>query len=88
MHARFIGDARDGTGFSLAGVPAAECQSRAELVDALESARLDPDVAIIVVAPATAALAPDVIERMRDATRLPITIVLPDGPATPEGAVA
>lgn len=86
MHVRFIGDARDAIGFSLAGVDSVDCQSRGELVDALEAARLDRDVAIVVLSPAAAALVEDVIERMRNATDLPIPLVLPD--RQPEGAVA
>lgn len=86
MQVRFIGDARDAIGFSLAGVDSVDCHSRGELVDALEAARLDRDVAIVVVSPAAAALAEDLIERMRNATDLPIALVLPD--RQPEGTAA
>ena len=86
MHVRFIGDTRDAIGFSLAGVDSVDCHSRGELVDALEAARHDRDVAIVVLSPAAAALAEDVIEPMRNATDLPIALVLPD--RRPEGAAA
>lgn len=88
MHLRFIGGAHDGTGFSLAGVDSIECRSRAELVDALDAARHDPHVAVVVVGSEVAGLAGDLIAVMRDATRLPITIVLPARRARPDGAVA
>lgn len=77
MHVRLIGDAHDVTGFALAGVESEECHTRAEVVDALDAACHDPDVAIVVVSPDMAALADDVISEMRESTHLPITIVLP-----------
>ncbi len=82
MHVRVIGDGHDVTGFGLAGVESEECHTRGELVDALDAARHDPQVAIIVVSPAAAALADDVIGRMRESAHLPITIVLPERPAS------
>jgi vacuolar-type H+-ATPase subunit F/Vma7 len=81
MHVRLIGDVHDATGFSLAGVESEECHTRAEAVSALDAARHDPGVAIIVVSPGIAALAADVIDQMLEAARLPITIVLPERPA-------
>lgn len=80
MHVRLIGDAHDVTGFSLAGLDCAECHTRAELMRAIDAARLDADIAVIVVSPATAGLAPELIEEMREASRLPITVVLPPRP--------
>lgn len=88
MHLRYIGGAHDGTGFALAGVDSVECRSRAELVDALDAARRDPLVAVIVVGAEAATLAEDVIAGMRDAARLPITVVLPGRRPQREGAVA
>jgi vacuolar-type H+-ATPase subunit F/Vma7 len=85
MHIRLIGDTHDVTGFALAGVESEECHTRAELVSALDAARHDPGVAIVVVSPGTAALAEDVIQDMRSAAHLPITIVLPERHA-PEAA--
>ena len=87
MHIRLIGDLHDVTGFALAGVEGEECHSRAELVEALDVARHDPDVAIVVVSPGVAALAQDVIDDMRATPHLPITIVLP-GRQEPAGAGA
>jgi vacuolar-type H+-ATPase subunit F/Vma7 len=77
MHVRLIGDAHHATGFALAGVESDECHTRAEVVGALEAARQDPDVAIVMVAPELAALADDVVGEMRESSHLPITIVLP-----------
>jgi vacuolar-type H+-ATPase subunit F/Vma7 len=79
MYVRVIGEARDVTGFALAGLDAAECHTRGEVIAALDSARRDPEVAIVVLSPAVAALAEDVVEEMRDIPGLPITIVLPPG---------
>ena len=81
MHVRLLGDADDVTGFALAGVAGEECHNREEALAALDRARHDPDVAILVLSPVVAALVEDVVEPMRDATSLPITIVLPGVPA-------
>ena len=78
MHVRLFGDASDVTGFALAGVESQECGTRAELVRALDEARRDPSVAIVMVSPVVAALAGDVIQQMRESAQLPIAIVLPD----------
>jgi vacuolar-type H+-ATPase subunit F/Vma7 len=80
MHVRLLSGAHDVTGFALAGVDSEECRTRAELLDALDRARRDPEIGIVVVSPELAALAGDAIEALRDSPHLPITIVLPDLP--------
>jgi vacuolar-type H+-ATPase subunit F/Vma7 len=80
MHVRLLGDTHDVAGFALAGIDSEACGTRAELVRALDSARHDPAVAIVVVSPGVAALAADVIARMRESAHLPITVVLPEPP--------
>jgi vacuolar-type H+-ATPase subunit F/Vma7 len=78
MGIRIIGDRRDAIAFGLAGVDAVECRTRADLIAALDEAQRDPEVAVVVVSPVAAALGADVIARLRESSRLPITIVLPD----------
>ena len=78
MNSRMIGARQDVVGFALAGVDAVVASTRAEVIAALESAQRDPRIAVVIVAPAAAAVAMDVIERSRESGRLPITIVLPD----------
>lgn len=81
MHIRVIGDAQDVTGFALAGIQGEECRTRAELVHAIENLRHDPDVGVVLLSAAVAALGDDVVSEMRNRTDLPITIVLPPAPA-------
>ena len=90
MHIRVIGDARDVTGFGLAGIGSEECHTRAELVHALENLRHDSDVGVVLLSAAVAALGDDVVSEMRNSTDVPITIVLPQAPgrdAAPEAGV-
>jgi vacuolar-type H+-ATPase subunit F/Vma7 len=77
MHVRLLGDARDVTGFALAGVDGEECRTRGELLRALEGARRDPNLGIIIVSADVAALAEEVIADMRESARFPIAVVLP-----------
>jgi vacuolar-type H+-ATPase subunit F/Vma7 len=77
MQIRVIGDARDVTGFGLAGVAGTECRTREEIVAALDDIGHDPSVAIVLISPQAAALGLDVIARLRDSVRLPIAVVLP-----------
>ena len=88
MHVRLLGDRHDVTGFALAGVDSEECRTRAQLLTALERARHDPGIAVVIVSPRVAALAGDVIQDMRDAPHLPITIVLPELPESERSAQA
>jgi vacuolar-type H+-ATPase subunit F/Vma7 len=81
VQVRLIGDARDVTGFALAGVESQECETGAGFVRALDEARRDPDVAIVVVSASLASFAEDLIEEMRESVHLPIVIVLPALPA-------
>lgn len=78
MHVRLLGDLQDVTGFALAGVEGTECGTRAELIRALEDARRDPSVAVVMLSARVAALADDVVRDMHGAAQLPIAIVLPD----------
>ena len=77
MGIRLLGNRQDAIAFGLAGLDSVECLTRADLVAALDEARHDPDVALIVVAPAAAALGADVVEALRETTHLPIIVVLP-----------
>ena len=81
MHVRLLGGPHDVTGFALAGVDGEECGTRAQLLAALDRARHDPGVGILVLSPEVAALAGDEIRDLRDSPHLPITIVLPGLPA-------
>jgi vacuolar-type H+-ATPase subunit F/Vma7 len=86
MGIRLLGNRQDAIAFGLAGLDAVECRTRADLIAALDDVRGDPHVALVVVAPAAAALGADLVEEMREATHVPITVVLPqhhleaDGP--------
>jgi vacuolar-type H+-ATPase subunit F/Vma7 len=77
MQIRLIGDPHDVAGFGLAGIAGTECHTRPELLEALEAAEHDPDVALLVLSSEAAALDAGAIDRLRGSLHLPITIVLP-----------
>ena len=77
MHIRMIGDGHEVIGFALAGVEARACHTRPELAAALEDAGHDPGVGIIMLSAGAAALDRDLVDRLRESSRLPVTIVLP-----------
>jgi vacuolar-type H+-ATPase subunit F/Vma7 len=81
---KIIGDPLDVVGFGLAGVDAVACPTRADLEHAIEEAQGDASLALLIVSPGAAALAPDLIARLRESPRLPITVVLPDWHAAGE----
>lgn len=82
MSIRMLGNRYDAIAFGLAGLDAVECRTRAQLVTALDEVLDDPTIALVIISPAAAALGADVIERVRDSTHPPITVV-PPGPAAP-----
>lgn len=77
MGIRLIGNRPDAIAFGLAGLDAVECRTRPELIAALAAAQDDPTVALVIVSPAVAAFGADIVARVGDSTRLPITLVLP-----------
>ena len=78
MDIRMIGNRQDAIAFGLAGLDAVECRTRPQLIAALDHARDDPSVALVIVSPSVAALGADIIARLRESSRLPITVVLPE----------
>lgn len=73
MRVVVLGDDADARGFRLAGVAAAGCRTREDVVEAVR--RADDPEAVVLVSPAVVRLAPDAIDRLRDGTRL--VLVLP-----------
>ena len=81
MEIRLIGDARDTTGFGLAGITGDVCVTRADVLTALSRWGRDPAVAILLVSDAAAALAPDALASFDSTATAPIIVVLPRRPA-------
>lgn len=77
MQLRLIGDARDVTGFALAGIEGVECGTRDEVAAALDHSVCDGTAGIVLVSHESAALAPEELERFRRAAGAPIVVVLP-----------
>jgi len=77
MQIRLIGDARDVTGFALAGLDGVECRTRDEVAAALGESARDPAAAIVLVSDEAAALAPEELERFRRRVDAPIVVLLP-----------
>jgi vacuolar-type H+-ATPase subunit F/Vma7 len=85
MRMCLLGNRHDVIAFGLAGLDTVECRTRTELVDALGEAERATDLALLIVAPAVVALAPDLVARLRDSARPPIVVVLP-APGADTGA--
>ena len=77
MAIRLLGNRHDVIAFGLAGLETVECRTRAELRDAIDLAAAETHVALLIVAPAVAALGPDLVAGLRDSSRPPIAVVLP-----------
>lgn len=77
MAIRLLGNRHDVIAFGLAGLETVECRTRAELHDAIDLAASEPHVALLIVAPAVAALGPDLVAGLRDSNRPPIAVLLP-----------
>jgi len=77
MEIRLIGDARDTTGFGLAGIKGDLCVTRADVLTALSRWERDPAVALLLVSDAAAALAPDALANLDFTATASIVVVLP-----------
>jgi vacuolar-type H+-ATPase subunit F/Vma7 len=77
MAIRLLGNRHDVIAFGLAGLETVECRTRAELREAIDVAASEAHLALLIVAPAVAALGPDLVAGLRDSNRPPIAVVLP-----------
>lgn len=78
MVIRMLGNRQDAIAFGLAGLDVVECRTGREAVAAIDAARRDPRVALVIVSSAVAALGGDAIVRRCDSSGRPITVLLPD----------
>ncbi len=75
MAIRLLGNHQDVLAFGLAGLDVVECRSRGDMMDALGAASSEPHVALLILAPSVAALAPDLVARLSESTTLPIVVM-------------
>ena len=80
MAIRLLGNRHDVIAFGLAGLETVECRTRAELQGAIDDAVSERHVALLIVAPAVAALGPDLVGALRESNHPPIAVVLPAPP--------
>jgi vacuolar-type H+-ATPase subunit F/Vma7 len=74
-----IGTVEDVAGFALAGIPGQVCDTGPVVREALDAARRDREVAVIVLSAEAERLAPDAVRAAREAGGLPLVVVLPVG---------
>jgi len=77
VNAVLLGDREDARGFALAGWGALPCRDARELESALERLGAGGELALVLVSPAVAALAPRALEAFRARAGAPVVLVLP-----------
>ena len=77
MSAVLLGDREDARGFALAGVAAVPCGDARALESELGRLATAHDLALVLLSPAVAALAPRALEAFRRRTPAPVVLVLP-----------